>query len=138
MSHFQFVEENRGAYGVERRCQVLGASRSGYHRWQVADSTGTQLHSLKPLRSCPHLGGKPQQPRPSTLIDRHKPLIAPAHERKSGSLRHAVQGCRSDVRQYRRVTGASLTFHDALIGTETTARYQPLERSALPARSRCE
>jgi transposase InsO family protein len=36
MSRFQFVEENRGAYGVKRLCRILGVSRSGYYRWQAA------------------------------------------------------------------------------------------------------
>jgi transposase InsO family protein len=36
MSRFQFVEDNRGAYGVKRLCRILEVSRSGYYRWQTA------------------------------------------------------------------------------------------------------
>jgi transposase InsO family protein len=36
MSRFQFVEDNRGAYGVKRLCRILGISRSGCYRWQAA------------------------------------------------------------------------------------------------------
>ncbi|WP_435869142.1 IS3 family transposase [Actinomadura coerulea] len=33
MSRFGFVEDHRGAFGVQRLCRVLGLSRSGYYRW---------------------------------------------------------------------------------------------------------
>jgi transposase InsO family protein len=36
VSRFQFVEDNRGAYGVKRLCRILGVCRSGYYRWQAA------------------------------------------------------------------------------------------------------
>ena len=36
MSRFQFVEDNRRAYGVKRLCRILGVSRSGFYRWQAA------------------------------------------------------------------------------------------------------
>lgn len=34
MSRFGFVEDHRGAFGVQRLCRVLGLSRSGYYRWR--------------------------------------------------------------------------------------------------------
>lgn len=36
MSRFQFVEENKGAFGVKRLCRVLQIARSSFYRWRVA------------------------------------------------------------------------------------------------------
>lgn len=33
MSRFEFVDDNRGAYGVKRLCRVLGVNRSSYYKW---------------------------------------------------------------------------------------------------------
>ncbi|MEV6841527.1 IS3 family transposase [Streptomyces sp. NPDC051133] len=32
-SRFQFVEDHRGAFGVNRQCRMLQVSRPGFYRW---------------------------------------------------------------------------------------------------------
>ena len=35
MSHYRFINTERGHYPVRRRCQVLGVPASGYDAWQT-------------------------------------------------------------------------------------------------------
>jgi len=42
VSRFQFVADDRNAYGVERLCQVIGLNRSSFHAWLAAAPTLAQ------------------------------------------------------------------------------------------------
>ncbi|CQR56974.1 IS3 family transposase [Paenibacillus riograndensis] len=41
---FQFIEEHRSVFRIEKMCSVLGVSRSGYYKWRATPPSERKKH----------------------------------------------------------------------------------------------